>query len=213
MAPLNRRPPPRVAGLARAALSSAVARAPAALLSKELQRALPDSKGGEVPKQLQTYRTDAYTYFTEVGGTRQLYSAENWVRIKLMLQTAGPVAVGTSASLTPVLSGRGIILSPNVPFETYLPKGARFYISAGSVNRVNVTIEPVPWLEQLSGEIAHVGAAVGGAAAAIVQGLASVLRAGASPKPTSSAGNTPDDLPCPPPSRGLLPRLGRLPGR
>ena len=211
MAPF-RRPNPRAA-LARAALATSAARANAgarAPLGKEALRALPDSKGGEIPKQLQTARADVYTYFTEAGETKELYSAENWVRIKLELQTAGPVAVGTSALLTPVLSGRGMLLGTNVPFEAYLPKGTRFYIAAGAVNRVNVTIEPVPWLEQISGEIGRVAGAVAAAASAIVQGLATVLKSSGQPKPTSSSGKTPDEMPCPPPSRSLLPRALRI---
>ena len=39
---------------------------------KEQARALPDAKGGEPQKQLQTYRTEVYDYFTEPGGTRLL---------------------------------------------------------------------------------------------------------------------------------------------
>lgn len=176
--------------------------------NKEASRALPDSKGGETAKQLQTYRTEIYSYFTESSTeTQLLYSAENWVRIKLALQTAGPVAIGTSATLTPVLSGRGILLDPDVPFEAYLAKGTRFYITSETVNRVNITIEPVPWLEQIDlDSIASqngVRAAVMAIGSSIVNAI-SALRGAA--KIASSAGKT-TLPPCPPGDRRMIPRL------
>jgi hypothetical protein len=143
--------------------------------NKERSRALPDSKGGEAPKQLQTYRTEVFAYFTSPGPTQLLYSAENWVRIKLALQTAGPVAVGTRAALEPITSGKGILLDTNVEYEVYLSKGARFYIASGAVNRVNVTIEPVPWLEQISMDLGRVSSTVSQAAGAIVAGISNAL--------------------------------------
>jgi hypothetical protein len=121
--------------------------------SKEVERALPRSKGGETPLQLQTYVTEAYTYFTQADGkSHLLYSAENWVKIKLELETAGPVAVGTAANITPVLGGRGILLDDDELYEVVLPRGTRFYITSEATNRVSVTIEPIPWLEQLDAD-------------------------------------------------------------
>ena len=144
--------------------------------SKEAARALPDSKGGETAKQLQTYRTEIYTYFTVPDGdTQLLYSAENWVRIKLTLETAGPVAVGQSATLNPVLSGRGRLLDTDVEFEAYLPKGTRLFVVSESVNRISVTIEPVPWLEQLANQqestTAQIVGAIHSVGAAIVAAI------------------------------------------
>jgi hypothetical protein len=121
--------------------------------NKEAARALPSSKGGEPQGQLQTYRTAIYSYFTVVDPaepTKLLYNAENWVRIKLELQTAGPVAVGTLPNLAPLLGGGGRLLPTNQEREFFLPRGTRIYIMAQSVNRVSVTIEPIPWLEQIS---------------------------------------------------------------
>jgi hypothetical protein len=176
--------------------------------SKEVSRALPDSKGGETPKQLQTYRTEIYTYFTRATGeTSLLYSAENWVRMKLTLETAGPVAIGTSASLEPVLSGRGILLDTDREFEAYLPKGARIFIISETVNRVSVTIEPVPWLEQLSTEQQHTSAVVResvmSSARMIVDAIRSIspTRATAAAPAQSAKGTTSATLPtCPPAS-------------
>lgn len=214
----------------RSLMSGAIRRAASAVaatagfapssLSKEQARALPDSKGGEEPKQLQTSRADIHTYFTEIGGTRLLYSAENHVRIKLLLEDAGPVAVGNDAQIEPVLSGRGVLLetAPGPAFEQTLSKGDRIYIAAETVNRVKVQIEPIPWLEQIDLDIARVGAAVAGAAQTIVQGIGSAIGAlgggapTAAPSPTTSNGKRLDQIPCPqpPPGRGIVPRLTPL---
>ncbi len=96
-------------------------------------------------------KTDIYTYFTvPTGITELLYSAESWMRVELVLETAGPVAVSTRDSVTPVLSGKGILLEPDgEPIEFIMPKGNRLFIAAESFNRVKVIIEPIPWLEQI----------------------------------------------------------------
>jgi len=95
--------------------------------------------------------TDIYTYFTlPTGQNELLYSAEAWVKISLVLETAGPVAVSTRESVIPVLSGKGILLDPSgVPSVFSIPKGNRVFISSESVNRVKVFVEPIPWLEQI----------------------------------------------------------------
>jgi hypothetical protein len=176
-----------------------------AATSKEAARALPLSKGGETPLQLQTHRTEVYSYFTAADGeTALLYSAENWVRIKLTLETAGPVSVGTAAELAPVLGGRGRLLDTSVEYEVYLARGTRFYVVADTINRLSVTIEPIPWLEQISQDVgaalANVAGTVGQVGAAIVRAIRGNI---------ASAPKAPD-LPCPPPSANLLPRLTSL---
>lgn len=97
--------------------------------------------------------TDIFTYFTVPAITNRselLYSAEEWVRIELVLETAGPVAVSTRQSVTPVLSGKGVLLEPDgEPLKFIMPRGDRLFIAAESVNRVKVIIEPIPWLEQI----------------------------------------------------------------
>jgi hypothetical protein len=172
-----------------------------ARIPKEVARALPSSKQGETPGALQNARTDLYTYFTQIGDSRLLYSADRWVTVRLTLETAGPVDIGTAANITPVLSGKGRSLITGVEFETRLAKGSRLYITAQSINRVLVTIEPIPWMEQISNEIILVGQ---GIIAAI--GRLSRSKAGAA---TSSSGKTADDIPCPPPQRKFLPKLRR----
>jgi hypothetical protein len=94
-------------------------------------------------------RTEIYTYFTAPGETRLLYSAPTWVHCRLTLENAGPVSVGTSQVLTPVLSGRGILLLTGVEVEFTLSKGGRLFIAAEAINRVKFIVEPFAWLEQL----------------------------------------------------------------
>jgi hypothetical protein len=134
------------------------------------------------------------------------------VRIKLALQTAGPVSVGTSASLAPALSGRGILLDPDVPFEAYLAKGTRFYITSETVNRVNVTIEPVPWLEQLDIDTVTTQTGVRNAVVAIGERIVdavNALRSGIS-TPSSGPATPATRLPPLPPLREV-PRLTGMP--
>lgn len=120
---------------------------------------VPDAKGGEM-RTLQNYRTEIYSYFTVVGEQQIMYSAENWVRMKLTLETAGPVSIGTSSQIAPVFSGKGRLLDTGVEYEVYLSRGARLYVVSESVNRLSVTIEPIPWMEQLSAEIVSVASVV-----------------------------------------------------
>jgi len=162
-------------------------------LSPEMARALPDSKGGEEPKDLQRWRTDAYEMFTtEIGPSKVFYSADQWVKIELMLETAGPVAISTRAEITPVLSGRGRLLITNIPIEYILPKGSRLYYAAENINRVGVKIEPIPWAEQLSLEIRRAAAALTGLPERFVTALRGPRKPDAGPPPPKtglSSGN------------------------
>jgi hypothetical protein len=118
----------------------------------EVGRAMPTPRAAE-PQTLQYTQTDVRTFFTAAGGTQQLVKPSGWVRIRLLLETAGPVAVGTRANLSPVLSGTGILLDTDVEFETVLTRGGALYIAAEGVNRVKVIIEPLPWMETISLQI------------------------------------------------------------
>ncbi len=97
-----------------------------------------------------TGRVEMSTYFTKPSGNEVLYRAESWVRLRLMLETAGPVAVGSRDSVTPVLSGAGILLPIDVEITFPMTKGNRIFIAAVAINRVRVIIEPIPWLEQIT---------------------------------------------------------------
>lgn len=181
--------------------------------NKELGRALPDSKGAETPKQLQTYRTWVTTFFT-LGSIESelLYSAENWVRIRVSLQTAGPVAIGTVSEIVPVLSGKGIILDPdNDPWEAVLPKGARVYIASETVNRIDVTVDPIPWLEQMDLDVVKtqndIRDAVGKIGADIVAAIAALRSNAPMPQPQRPAPAAPPVVP-----RAIPVRVPRLTG-
>lgn len=101
------------------------------------------------------------TYFTKGDGqSRQLYAASRWTKARLLLETAGPVSVGTSDSITPVLSGKGTLLTTNLPFEIDLAPGNKLWIAAESINRVKVTLTPFPWQEQILGGIDRVVGAI-----------------------------------------------------
>lgn len=99
-------------------------------------------------------RTYVSTYFTKISAdeTQILYNGDRqWAKVKLTLETAGPVAVGVVQKITPVLSGKGIDLTTDVEVEIPVAKGTRLYIASTAVNRVKVIVEPSPWLEQITG--------------------------------------------------------------
>jgi hypothetical protein len=177
--------------------------------SRDKSRALPDSKGGEPAKQLKTYSTEVYSYFT-VPTTESdlLYSAESWVKMKLTLETAGPVAVGTAANITPVLGGNGRLLDTSEEWEVILSKGTRIYVTSQTVNRLSVTIEPIPWLEQIDTDNVEghksVTTSVYDAGKAIVEAVNAMAGALIT---RSSSGKSVDDMPCPPPPARVIPRL------
>lgn len=105
--------------------------------------------------------TDAFTYITRVPGindpTPILYNGDRpWAKVTLLLETAGPVVVGTKADLAPVLSGKGTLLVTNVPSEFTIAKGSRLYVLATAVNRIGVKIEPLPWLEEIANAAATI---------------------------------------------------------
>ena len=140
--------------------------------------------------------TDIYTYFTRptTGKSELLYSAEEWVRIWLSLETAGPVAVSTRQEIVPVLSGLGILLDDR-PREFLLPKGDRLYIAAESVNRVKFQVEVIPYLQKI---LMQMESGLGGVKGVLAAALR--RRGQAKPKPKK------EDAPCPP--RLPVPRGG-----
>lgn len=115
--------------------------------------------------------TDASTYFTKASGESELLVKADrlWATVTLTLESAGPVAVGFKSSITPVLSGKGILLQTNEPRKFVIAKGATggagLYIASTSVNRVSVVVEPLPWMEQIT-------ASIGGVIAAIMKTIA-----------------------------------------
>lgn len=114
-------------------------------------------RGSDAPKDhppgVQTpiaVTTLLYTIFTKAGGPAvQVYSASTWVNVRMRLDNAGPVAVGTKPELVPVLSGAGLLLPVGEWVKFSLFKGTKLYVAAESVNRIETVIEPVPWQEQV----------------------------------------------------------------
>lgn len=141
MASNNRLPPPRV----YSTLDRPVGRPDRSIASAPK----PATNQGQSQR-----RSDVYTYFTKVGVTDKLYDGSRlWVRIRLTLETAGPVAYGLKSNLIPVLSGKGVLLETDEPMEIELSKGDVLYIAANAVSRVKVEITAIPWLEQISGTL------------------------------------------------------------
>jgi hypothetical protein len=111
-------------------------------------------------------KTHIQTYFTKPDGkTYLLYTAQSWVKARLMLENAGPVSFGHSQDITPVLSGKGALLPTLEWVEIPLTVGTRIYIAAEAINRVKFTISPVPLAEQM-------GAWFG----AILKGIGALIR-------------------------------------
>lgn len=181
----------------------------ATLKSQELKRVVPTAKGGEMPT-LQTYRTDVSTYFTEASSeSKLLYTAENWVVVKLTLETAGPVAVGTNADVAPVLSGKGRLLDTGVEYSISVARGTSLYIAAEAINRVSFTVEPIPWAEQLAAEITQVARVVSSTVQSVGSAIVSAIGTltGKPAAPTSNTGRRMEDLPTPRLPRQMAPRL------
>lgn len=92
-----------------------------------------------------------YTLFTNgpFGVTHSIIEdASSWLRVKLRLETAGPVAVGTNPDLGVVLGGHGALLGAD-EMEVVLKKNDDLYYVSNATNRVRVIIEAIPWQEQI----------------------------------------------------------------
>ncbi len=113
-------------------------------------------------------RTSITTYFTRPpkpgeSASPVLFSGDPlWTRVTVVLETAGPVAVGTLSQLNPVLSGKGALLETGKEAVFDIAKGTKLYIASTAVNRVKIYTQPLPWLEQITGLLSHlVGALTG----------------------------------------------------
>lgn len=126
----------------------------------EVQR--PTDKTGEGSN-----RTQSFTFFTKAQNiTEILYNGDRlWAKVTVTLENAGPVAVGNQSSLTPVLSGKGVLLTTGEPMEFSIAKGTRLYIASTTINRVKVVVAPFPWLEQITATIISVAERIGSALA------------------------------------------------
>lgn len=99
--------------------------------------------------------TEIYTFFARPNPTGQftiIYNGDRmFAQVILTLETAGPVAVSTKQQINPTLSGKGQLLETGVPLTFTLAKGQRLYVVTSSINRIKVTVQPYPWLEQFAG--------------------------------------------------------------
>ncbi len=87
--------------------------------------------------------THIYTYTTVPDGqTRRLYDAKLSVKVSMRLDTAGPVAMGTRHDLSPLLSGKGVLLNSEDWTDFELNLGDRLFIIAETVERVQFLIQP-----------------------------------------------------------------------
>lgn len=113
----------------------------------EGSRLIPNLPEGEEAKY---GNTQIYTYFTVPDVQQSIYSATRWVQIKLLLETAGPVAYSTRQNILPVLSGKGALLVTGESVNFTLAAGDRLFIASTTVNRIQFIVEPFPWLENIT---------------------------------------------------------------
>lgn len=104
-----------------------------------------------------------FTFITKPSGrTDTLYNADRtWARVTLTLTTAGPVAVGQLQDLGTLTGGQGMLLQTGVPTYLDIAKGNRVYVLATAVNRINVVVAPIPWLEVIAGSVMAIATAMG----------------------------------------------------
>lgn len=114
----------------------------------------PVSGGAQMDRQTEVFTYNTAVGFVTPGQTPILYNGDrNWAEVTLVLDTAGPVVVGTRADLQPIFSGKGWTLTTGEPITFTIAKGNRLYIFSSAVNRVKVQIAPLPWLEQITAEL------------------------------------------------------------
>ena len=177
---------------------------------REHERAIarPSSRPGSLepaiePSRRATGRINMYTYFTIPDGDQhRFYDAATWARVRLTLETAGPVGVSQRKDISPVLSGKSRLLPIGEEIEFDMTPGTRLYIVSDTVNRVSVVIQPIPWLETITAEIGRVGTTI----ASAVRGARAVGAAITGARGTSI--NPEEEMPCPP-ARARIPVRGR----
>lgn len=116
-----------------------------------------------------------YTFLTKITTDKAavLYNGDSiWRKLTLTLETAGPVAVGQLADITPVLSGKGQLLTTGTPTTFNIAKGDRLYVASTSVNRISVVSEALPWMENITGIITSILGQLGGTLGGILSKIA-----------------------------------------
>ena len=131
--------------------------------SQTLSRAIPTINTPQPDQAAGNYNTTLSTVFTKAGAITLLYSAERaWMRLTITLETAGPVEVSSVSNFKPFLSGKAQALQTGVPLIYDCAKGSRVWVGAGTVERLKLTVQPLPWLEQITGAAGAIMAALMG---------------------------------------------------
>jgi hypothetical protein len=116
-----------------------------------------------------TQTSETYTLFTKdttlskASGTATLYPGidSRWTLLRIELITAGgQVAIGFKQDINPPQAGKGRLLTAGRQIELYVPPNQRVYYSADSVQRLAVSMEPLPWLQQIFASVATLVAGV-----------------------------------------------------
>lgn len=130
-----------------------------------MNRAVASSQAPAVSTGNSEYRNQIFTYFTKAPAngralTSVLYNGDlQWAIVTATLESAGPVVVGQSADLQPVLSGVGQLLETGIPLTFNIAKGQKLYIASTAINRVKVTIQADPWQEVIVGLLTRIASA------------------------------------------------------
>jgi hypothetical protein len=116
-----------------------------------------------------TQTSETYTLFTKdttlskASGTATLYPGidSRWTLLRIELITAGgQVAIGFKQDINPPQAGKGRLLTSGRQIEIYVPPNQRLYYAADSVQRLAVSMEPLPWLQQIFSSLATLVAGV-----------------------------------------------------
>lgn len=111
--------------------------------------------------------TKIFTYtstgVTASSDSQNFVSTDDWTQVRLLLQTAGPMAVSNIINAFPVGS-KGILLSSTVWTNIIVPPASRLYMVSNAPQRVSVVIEPVPYLATVVQLLSRIAPATNGTA-------------------------------------------------
>jgi len=90
------------------------------------------------------------TVQTNAGEVVLLFQGNSaWSQVTLILETAGPVAVGTGPGVK-LTTGSGVRLTTGVPLSFPVARGERVYAASGAVSRIQVIAHPIAWGEHVA---------------------------------------------------------------
>lgn len=103
----------------------------------------------------------AYTVLVDSTKTKLLLSVQQWTKVTLRLESAGPVAFGNQEDLFPLASGKGRLLSKDTDVIVTMVPQSRLYIASDSFQRVAVQVEPYPWLWEVYSKLKALAPTIG----------------------------------------------------